>query len=97
MGSLQVEIDGDRVVLNGDINYATVESALNVQIFIGDVESVFVDFAGVKQADSACLALMLHWLREAKRQNRILAFTHVPQKLVALAEMSSLEEVLSIS
>jgi len=96
MGDLKVEVDGSQVTLNGEISYKTVVSALKVKIFSAN-EPVSVDFAGVGHADSAGLALMVHWVREAKKRDVAVDFRNIPKKLIALAEMSNLEEVLPIS
>ena len=96
MTDLQVSVAEDQITLTGDINYKTVVSALNVKIFLVN-KAITVDFSGVGHADSSGLALMVHWLREAKKQNLLIHFKNIPQKLIALAEMSNLEEVLPIS
>ncbi|MDH5256652.1 MAG: STAS domain-containing protein [Gammaproteobacteria bacterium] len=98
--NLKLRTDDGRVFISGDITYQTVAHALNVNIFPGEQPSdnqLNVDFSGVGHADSSGLALMLHWLREARARKLDLHFFHIPAKLFALAEMSNLDEVLPIS
>lgn len=51
---------------------------------------ITVDLGGVPRADSAGLALMLEWLRQARQDNRTLTFTHVPARLQDLIAVSGL-------
>jgi len=98
--NLQIQVDAERVTLEGDLSYKTVAEALTKVIFASEApinKSVSIDFAGVDHADSSGLALMVHWLREAKKRNMFIQFVNIPKKLIALAEMSNLEDVLPIS
>lgn len=100
MASLQISVNEDQVSLSGDLNYTTVVSALNENVFgvnASASQAISVDFSEVVNVDSSALALMVHWLREAKKRNLIVEFNHTPPKLIALAEMSNLDEVLPIS
>jgi len=99
MNNLSIKVTENKVFLDGDISYETVVVALQLNIFSSNHsadKSVLVDFSGIGHADSSGLALMLHWLRSAKKKEIDVQFFHVPKKLMALAEMSNLEEVLPV-
>ena len=51
-----------------------------------------IDLAEVTACDSAGLVLLLAWMRDAKRANKILHFINVPQKLLDIASISGLKE-----
>jgi phospholipid transport system transporter-binding protein len=53
-----------------------------------------VDLAGVTQADSAGLALLIEWVRIAKEARRTIRFENVPDQIVALARISEVEDLL---
>jgi phospholipid transport system transporter-binding protein len=53
-----------------------------------------VDLAGVSSSDSAALALLIEWLRSARRRGAEIRFVGVPDQLVALARLSDLEPLL---
>jgi len=53
-----------------------------------------VDLAEVGELDSSALALLLAWLREAKRQNRSLSFANLPQGLTTIARLYGVAELL---
>ena len=46
------------------------------------------------ELDSSALALLLAWLREAKRQNRSLSFANLPQGLTTIARLYGVAELL---
>ena len=86
--------EGERMVVSGALTLATVAAALAE----GDGairEGVrTVDLAEVGELDSSALALLLAWLREAKRQNRGLAITNIPQGLTTIARLYGVAELL---
>jgi len=88
--------DSGRVILVGDITHKTVMSVLNKNVFNAKSQ-VIVDFAGVLRSDSSGLALMTRWARQAKKSNVEIYYECVPEKLAALAKMSGLDTILSIS
>ena len=53
-----------------------------------------VDLAGVEELDSSALALLLAWLREAKKRDTTLSFTNLPQGLTTIAELYGVSELL---
>lgn len=54
-----------------------------------------VDLAGVTATDSAGLALLIEWLRGARRRGQTLQFIKLPEQLSALARISEVESLLS--
>lgn len=96
MSDLSVQVnDTGEVILNGEITYYTVNNALKKNI-LDSHTNIRVNFAGVKHSDSSGLALMVHWLREAKKSNTKMSFEAVPDKLSALAKVSNLDDILPI-
>jgi phospholipid transport system transporter-binding protein len=86
--------EGDRMVVSGPLTLAQVAEALpqgNGAIGEG-VRSV--DLGGVSELDSSALALLLAWLREAKRRNAELAFSNLPQGLTTIARLYGVAELL---
>lgn len=54
----------------------------------------FIDMAGVTNSNSAGLALLLEWQREAKKIGRKLTFTNMPASLKAAASLYGVAEWL---
>ena len=53
-----------------------------------------IDLGDVTHTDSAGLALMVEWIREATRQGGRIEFANLPDQLAALVEVANLKPVL---
>jgi phospholipid transport system transporter-binding protein len=53
-----------------------------------------VDLGEVAELDSSALALLLAWLREAKKRNGNLSFTRLPEGLTTIASLYGVAELL---
>ncbi|MCB1596077.1 MAG: STAS domain-containing protein [Gammaproteobacteria bacterium] len=81
--------------LSGPLVFATAGELLDVsrRTFVGDSD-LSIDLGGVTKVDSAGLALLLEWLRWGQAERRSVSFTHLPDKLLAIARLSGVEEML---
>lgn len=57
-------------------------------------QSLVLDLKGVSRADSAALALLVAWTREARRAGARLRFQNIPPQLMALIRAARLENLL---
>jgi phospholipid transport system transporter-binding protein len=55
-----------------------------------------IDLADVTRTDSGGLALLIEWLREAKRRGRRVEFLNLPNQMRALASAANLGEILGV-
>ena len=55
------------------------------------------DLGEVSEMDSALLALLLAWLREARQRERPLAFTNLPASLLTIARLYGVDRLLPAS
>jgi phospholipid transport system transporter-binding protein len=55
---------------------------------------VVVDLSGVDRIDSAGLALLVEWLREARRKGTSIRFENIPVRMLAIAKVCGLEQIL---
>ncbi|HTQ76791.1 MAG TPA: STAS domain-containing protein [Burkholderiales bacterium] len=86
--------DGETLYVEGPLTLASVGATLpEGKAAVGEGVST-VDLSGVAEVDSSALALLLAWLREAKRQGRELSFAHLPQGLAAIAKLYGVAELL---
>jgi phospholipid transport system transporter-binding protein len=86
------------IAVEGPLTFATARSARNLAGPIlagGGTAALEIDCARVSAADSAGLAVLLDWLRTAKRAGRPLRYSHLPDGIVALARISEVEELLT--
>jgi phospholipid transport system transporter-binding protein len=86
--------DGETLYVEGALTLASVAAALPEGKAAIGAGVRTIDLGGVAELDSSALALLLAWLREAKRQGRDLAFVRLPQGLAAIAKLYGVAELL---
>jgi len=81
--------------LSGVLGFDTVVSLLQRgRELFGGAQAATVNLASVTHADSAGLALLLEWLREARQKGRVLTYKGMPSQLHSLASISEVAEWL---
>lgn len=90
-----VSADNGRVEIAGDLTFETVAGLRErgAEVLNG-VEEVILDLEAVTRADSAGLALMVEWLKQAKRHHASLRVVNMPDQMLAIARMSKLDGFL---
>lgn len=86
--------DGERLVVSGPVTLANVARVLEegyAQIRAG---AGAVDLSEVTELDSSLLAVLLAWLREARRLGRELDFANLPEGLATIARLYGVVELL---
>ena len=83
------------MTITGDLTFDTVGDLRlrGGEVFGGDAP-VTLDLDGVTRADSAGLALMVEWLKQARARNLRLRVVNMPEQMLAIARMSKLDSVL---
>ncbi|MDX1698254.1 MAG: STAS domain-containing protein [Thiohalobacterales bacterium] len=98
MAEAGIAVSDDCWRLSGDLDFATVPALLGhrgAEMRAGS--NIRVDLSAVTRTDSAGLALMVEWLREAERTGLVMTFENVPEQLQSIARVSGLEEILFVS
>jgi len=92
---LQVTDDG-QVRITGPLGFATAGQLLesSSDMFAGH-DSLLVDLSGVTSVDSAALALLIEWLRMAQQCKCTIRFAAVPEKLLAIAKLSGVDDIIA--
>ncbi len=82
--------------VKGPVTFATAGTLLDSAkaLFAGQ-PAVTVNLQAVTNVDSAGLALLLEWLRDARAEKRVLTFQGIPDKLFAIARLSGVEALLT--
>jgi phospholipid transport system transporter-binding protein len=92
-----IQRDGVRMAVTGALTLATVAADLAQGKAAIAEGARSVDLAGVGELDSSALALLLAWLREARRLGGELAFSNLPQGLTTIARLYGVAELLPAS
>ncbi len=89
---------GGRLILEGELSFTTVVRLLSdFRRLLDQYTEIKVDLQGVERADSAGLALLVEWMRNAKALGKSIQFLNIPQQMLAIARVSSLDQVLPLS
>ena len=86
--------EGTRLVLSGPVTLSTVASLLEEgRRHLGEGVQT-VDLAEVSEMDSALLALLLAWVRDAKALGKPVAFANLPESLRTIAKLYGVDSLL---
>ncbi len=99
MSQFSVTLDAatQSIHVAGDLTFATANDVqMEIQDKLKAVPTITVDLAEVTRSDSAGLALLIDWMRKAKKEDKAITFHNVPQQMIAIAHASGLEELLSL-
>lgn len=96
-GPANLEALGDgRFKVYGALDATTVTELLkHSEAAFQGATSLDIDLAEVPEGDSAGLALLIEWLRLAKRSQQTIHFKNVPGQIAALARISEVEGLLN--
>jgi len=82
--------------LKGDLTFASVPAIYAEQSPEFNAEPYRLDLSEVLHVDSAGLALLLEWTRQAAASGGRLVLTHVPDQLGSVIDVSGLDRILNI-
>lgn len=84
--------------LHGVINAQTVLALVQeLEEYVCANHTLTLDLSHVQYSNSCGLALLIACLRTAKKQNKTVHFTHLPQQIQAMANVMGLSELLLTS
>lgn len=86
---------GGRYALVGPLTFDSAPGLWQEGLdLLGRGSDVVFDLGGVSRSDSAGLALLVEWMREAGRRGTEVRFRNIPEQLLAIARISRLQELL---
>lgn len=78
--------------VTGNLTFANIDKKTIESIaFLTSNKSVIVDLEQVTNTDSGGLALLIEWIKHARRNRIELKFRNIPKQLLTLAKLSGLE------
>lgn len=86
-----------RYRVSGVLDAVTVPGLLRESVqrmFTASGAELQIDLGGVKESDSAGLALVLEWLRQARHRSQKIRFANVPRQIAALARISEVDALV---
>ncbi|EKD54472.1 MAG: hypothetical protein ACD_60C00079G0025 [uncultured bacterium] len=95
-GNFLVYQDG-RLLISGDLNFLTVMSIWQQSLpWLVKLNELHFDLTRVHSSNSAGLALLLQWLKFAKKSNKPIQFTEVPAQLGTIIKAAGLQKMFFI-
>ena len=87
----------DHVQLTGELDAETVPRRLreSENWFVHGEETV-IDLSGVERVDSAGVALLLEWVRDAHANHASLSFINAPAQMRAIIDFCALNDVIRL-
>jgi len=93
--SARLERCGDGAwAIAGALTFATVAELQPRGLGDASGAAVVLDLAGIERTDSAGLALMIGWLRDARKRGVDLRLRNIPAQMLAIAATTSLDSLL---
>lgn len=84
-----------RFKVSGPLNAETAGALLErSEELFADAGDLDLDLSGVPEGDSAGLALLIEWLRVARKNKQPIRFANLPRQIAALAAISEVAELL---
>jgi len=91
------QADNGRLEIRGDLSFSSVPALWDEYSgHIAAQDTLDIDLANVKRSDSAGLALLVECLRHAGQTGKTIRFFNMPQQMLAIASVSSLDEILPL-
>lgn len=95
---LQLSNDASPLMLRGALQLHTVVGLRrSAARLLQTVSHPTFDLAAITECDSSALALLTALTRDAQKIGKQAHFIHVPAQLMAIAKLSALDKVLSLS
>jgi len=91
------QASGGRLAIRGELTFASVPVLWEdcCSRFSGSDE-LDIDLSGVQRSDSAGLALLVECVRNAHQTGKSIRFFNIPAQMLAIARVSSLDQVLPL-
>lgn len=90
-------VDEQRYELSGDLSFASVpELEHEARHLFKEHDWLDIDLKQVGRSDSAGVALLVEWVRQAEKYQCKLRFFNIPEQMLSIARVSSLDTILPL-
>lgn len=84
--------------VSGDLTLDAIPDYINEsEPLFNELAALRIDLSAVKRSDSAGLALLIRWMRDARASDKKIIFEQMPAQMLAMAEASGLDTILPLS
>lgn len=97
MATATIEHDGTTLRVVGELDFDSVADLWEKANALFAAESITrIDLSGVQHSNSAGVALLVEWLRQAQSRQSELVFSNMPAQMRAIVRVVDLETVLPV-
>lgn len=91
-----IEVAGDRLQVLGPMVIASAAALKDEGVSALAAGATVVDLAGVTDADSAAVAVLLAWVRAAQERSQVISIVHSPESIRSLATLYGVADLLPL-
>lgn len=85
----------NKFLVTGDLDFSNVMSVYAKSLpQLNDCPELEFDFSQLKSSDSSGLALIIEWLKFAKRYNKSIRFMHLSPDLMLIAKAAGIDQLI---
>jgi len=92
-----IQREGDTLRVSGRLTMDSIGALFNDAMIAPEGKAWTIDLAGVDEADSSAVSMLLSWLRNAQRHDAKVTFVNVPDNLRSLADLYGVADALPLS
>ena len=98
--AFEKDVDGN-LLISGELTHQSVPQVLKmsrefINNTVGSNKNLAIDLGGVTRSDSAGVALLIEWMRQAKINQRIIQFKNIPAQMREIANVSGVDKLLAV-
>lgn len=97
MKRIELDTGDSRIAVRGVLDFDSVAALLKQPLSWPAGDDVHIDLAGVSHSNSAGLALLLEWLKNAQQKGRQIKYHNVPEQLLTIARAYGIDDDLPIA
>jgi phospholipid transport system transporter-binding protein len=91
----QVALMNDQLQISGDLCFANVMSIYEQSLaYLKKSNALAFDFSKVTSSDSSGLALVMEWIKFAKKNNKSIQISHLTEDLLSIAKSAGILTLL---
>ncbi len=93
----EIRIDNDVIHIRGNLDFTNAMSIYNnsLKAFSTPQSKVIIDFSELESTNSVALALIINWIRLARKKNTSIQFKNLSDDIMSLAKASGLDKLIT--
>lgn len=95
MNSASISYQNNRLMVSGDLGFQTVMNVWTQSLpLMMQASELQFDLSNVISSDSSALALLLEWIKYAKRMQKNISFQYIPEQLNSIIAVAGIKNIL---